>query len=197
MWPGASSGTTAVLRTSKTAGEPAAPPPRQSGDYYLCAGQITPYKKIEIAVEACTRMGKPLVVIVRAPTGPAAPGSPSVEPRRSTTRPAHHFAHCKALLFPGVEDFGIVPLEVTASGGRSRFAKGGALETVVEEAPPLLQRSIGRCRNRCDGAFEAMKDSFVRTCCRRTPVPSIPRSLGLDGRTHRLAGRRSPAPWAI
>ena len=106
------------------------------GDYYLCAGQITPYKKIEIAVEACSRMGRRLVVIgsgagpaLRRLAGPAVKFLGAVDDATMT----HHFAHCKALLFPGVEDFGIVPLEVMASGRPViAFAKGGALETVID-----------------------------------------------------------------
>jgi len=114
----------------------------QAGDYYLCAGQITPYKKIEIAVEACSRLGRHLVVIGAGVT-PALQrlAGPTVEflgPVDDATM-AHHFAHCKALLFPGVEDFGIVPLEVMASGRPViAFAQGGALETVVEDSTGLF-----------------------------------------------------------
>ncbi|MDM0113958.1 glycosyltransferase [Variovorax sp. J22R133] len=117
-------------------------PVAQAGDYYLCAGQITPYKRIDIAVEACTRMGKPLVVIgggaspaLRRLAGPTVEFLGAVDDATMT----HHFAHCKALLFPGVEDFGIVPLEVTASGRPViAYAKGGALETVVEGSTGLF-----------------------------------------------------------
>lgn len=106
------------------------------GDYYLCAGQITPYKKIEIAVEACTRLGKRLIVLgagatpsLRRLAGPKVEFLGAVDDATMN----HHFANCKALLFPGVEDFGIVPLEVMASGRPViAFGKGGALETVVD-----------------------------------------------------------------
>ncbi|HYP85725.1 glycosyltransferase [Variovorax sp.] len=114
----------------------------QAGDYYLCAGQITPYKKIEIAVEACSRMGRRLIVIGSG-ASPALQrlAGPTVEflGRVDDKTMAHHFAHCKALLFPGVEDFGIVPLEVMASGRPViAFAKGGALETVVDGSTGLF-----------------------------------------------------------
>jgi len=136
-----------------------------AGDYYLCAGQITPYKKVEIAVQACSRMGRQLVVI-GAGAGPALRrlAGPTVEflGKVDDATMAHHFAHCKALLFPGVEDFGIVPLEVMASGRPViAFAKGGALETVVdgstglffhEQSADALIEAIGR--------FEAAADSF-------------------------------------
>ncbi|MGI4777619.1 MAG: glycosyltransferase [Janthinobacterium lividum] len=111
-------------------------PAADHGDFYLCAGQITPYKKIELAVEACTRLNKKLVVMgagataaLRRIAGPTVRFLGAVDDATMT----HHFARCKALLFPGVEDFGIVPLEVMASGRPViAFAKGGALETVVE-----------------------------------------------------------------
>ena len=111
-------------------------PATDVGDYYLCAGQITPYKKVELAVEACTRMGRRLVVIGSG-VSPALRrlAGPTVEflgPVDDATM-VHHFAHCKALLYPGIEDFGIVPLEVMASGRPViAFAQGGALETIVD-----------------------------------------------------------------
>ncbi len=104
--------------------------------YYLCAGQITPYKKIELAVEACTRLNLPLVVLGSGATpalkklaGPTVTFLGAVDDQTM----ARHFAQCRALLFPGVEDFGIVPLEVQASGRPViAFARGGALETVKD-----------------------------------------------------------------
>lgn len=105
-------------------------------DYYLCAGQITPYKKIELAVAACTQLCLPLVVIgegasakLKQAAGPTVRFLGAV----SDSEMEEHFAACRALLYPGVEDFGIVPLEVMASGRPVvAFGRGGALETVVE-----------------------------------------------------------------
>ena len=126
-------------------------------DYYLCAGQITPYKKIELAVTACTRLNLPLVVIgdgasakLKQSAGPTVQFLGGVSNAEMET----HFSNCKALLYPGVEDFGIVPLEVMASGRPViAFGRGGALETVVdgktglffhEQTPESLMAAITR-----------------------------------------------------
>jgi len=109
---------------------------------YLCAGQITPYKKIELAVEAFNRMGKRLDVIgagasekLKALAGPTVRFLGPV----SDVEMERRLARCQALIFPGVEDFGIVPLEVMASGRPVlAFARGGATETVIDGTTGLL-----------------------------------------------------------
>lgn len=133
------------------------------GDYYLCAGQITPYKRIDIAVDAFTKMGKPLVVIgsgasaeLKKKAGPNVQFLGAVDDATM----AHHFARCKALIFPGVEDFGIVPLEVMASGRPViAFARGGAVETVIdgktgvlftEQTSESLIEAVGRLEHQND-----------------------------------------------
>ena len=111
-------------------------PAEAPDDYYLCAGQITPYKRIDIAIEACTRMNKRLIIIgsgasheMKRLAGPTITFLDKVDDEAM----ARYFRNCRALLFPGVEDFGIVPLEVMASGRPVlAYRRGGAVETVVE-----------------------------------------------------------------
>lgn len=112
------------------------------GDAYLCAGQITPYKKIELAIEAFNRMGRRLDIIgdgasaqLKRMAGPGIRFLGAV----SDAEMERHLARCRALVFPGVEDFGIVPLEAMASGRPVlAFARGGAKETVIEGKTGLL-----------------------------------------------------------
>lgn len=113
-------------------------------DFYLCAGQVTPYKRIDLAVEAFNRMKRRLVVVgdgvseklVRM-AGPTVEFHGAV----SDEEMASYFRRCRGLIFPGVEDFGIVPLEVMASGRPVvAFARGGATETVIDGETGYLFR---------------------------------------------------------
>jgi len=177
----------------------------QPGDYYLCAGQITPYKKIELAVQACTALGRRLVVI----GGGASPAlrrmaGPTVEFLGAVDQPTmvHHFAHCRALLYPGVEDFGIVPLEAMASGRPViAFGKGGALDTVVDGSTGLFFHAQS-----VDGLvaaierFEALPDGTFRPevlqAHARTFDTSIFKARLAEVIQQLLAGNERPAPRA-
>ncbi len=105
-------------------------------DYYLMVGELVAYKRPELAVEAFNRMKRKLVVIgggemldhLRKIAGPTV----SVLGAQPFDALRHHYARCRALLFPGEEDFGIVPLEAMASGRPViAYGRGGATETVV------------------------------------------------------------------
>ncbi|MEO7969933.1 MAG: glycosyltransferase [bacterium] len=112
------------------------PDPRQE-DYYLVLSRLVPYKRIDLAIEACTKLNRKLVVIGdgpdRARLEKIAGPSISFLGRQSDEAVARHAARCRALLFPGEEDFGMTPLEVNAAGRPViAFRAGGALETVIE-----------------------------------------------------------------
>ncbi len=110
------------------------------GEHFLCAGRLVSYKKTELMVRACVRMGRKLRV---AGTGPeeaklrkiAGPGITFLG-ELSTEELWWEYASCRALLFAADEDFGMVPLEAQACGRPViAYGKGGTLETVRGYGP--------------------------------------------------------------
>ena len=113
--------------------------------YYLYAGELRDYKRPDLAVKACMRMNRRLVVIGNGSLGgelKRASGNSSgivFLGRVSDEDLRFAFAHAKALIFPGMEDFGMIPVEAQAAGTPViAFGRGGALETVVNGETGLL-----------------------------------------------------------
>lgn len=109
----------------------------QIGDYYLVLSRLVPYKRIDLAIEACNRLGRRLVIIGDGPDRERLKklAGPKIEflGRQPDTQINQYASRCRALLFPGEEDFGMVPLEVNAAGRPViAFRGGGAIETVVD-----------------------------------------------------------------
>jgi len=106
-------------------------------DYYLVLSRLVPYKRIDLAIEACNRLGRRLVIIGDGPDRArleklAGPQTQFLG-RQSDSQVNHYASRCRALLFTGEEDFGMVPLEVNAAGRPViAFRGGGAMETVVD-----------------------------------------------------------------
>ena len=105
-------------------------------DYFLVVSRLAPYKRIDLAIKACTELGLRLKIIGSGRDRAALErmAGPTVEflgwQEDDVVR--HHFASCKALIFPGEEDFGITPVETQAAGRPViAFAGGGALDTVI------------------------------------------------------------------
>jgi glycosyltransferase involved in cell wall biosynthesis len=113
-------------------------------EHYLCAGRLVSYKKTELMIEGCARMGRPLRI---AGTGPeearlrrlaASLAGAQVAFLGELSQEAlwREYAECRALLFAADEDFGMVPLEAQACGRPViAFGKGGSLETVRGVGP--------------------------------------------------------------
>lgn len=106
-------------------------------DYYLVLSRLVPYKRIDLAIEACKRMDRRLVIIGDGPDRARleALAGPRTEflGRQPDQQVNQYASRCRALLFPGEEDFGMVPLEVNASGRPViAYRGGGAIETVID-----------------------------------------------------------------
>jgi len=109
-------------------------------DYYLVVSAFAPYKRVDLAVEACNRTRRPLKIIgtgqdecrLRKKVGP----SVELLGWQPDQVVREYFQRCRALIFPGEEDFGIVPLEAMACGKPViAYGKGGVLDTVIPLTP--------------------------------------------------------------
>ncbi len=111
-------------------------PGSREGEYYLVVSAFAPYKKVDVAVEAFNRLGRPLKVVGHGQDFERVRrlGKSNVEflGWQDDSTLAELYAGCRAFIFPGVEDFGITPLEAQASGRPViALGEGGVLETVV------------------------------------------------------------------
>lgn len=114
---------------------------RAPEDWYLIVSALAPYKRVEHAIEACARMNRPLKIIgsgteSKALTQFAREKKASVEFLGFLTDDelADYYSRAKALLFPGIEDFGIVPVESISAGCPVlAFAQGGILDSMRNE----------------------------------------------------------------
>jgi len=153
------------------------PAPVRREDYYLAFSAFAPYKRVDLAIDACNRLGRRLVVIgsgqdaarLRAKAGPTVEflGWQSDEQIRA------HLRTCQALLFPGEEDFGIVPVEAMACGAPViAYGQGGATETVVPPGAGREPTGLWFAEQTVDcladtiTAFEAQRGDFAPAAAR-------------------------------
>lgn len=111
-------------------------PAEEIGEHFLVVSRLVGYKRIDLAIEACNRLQVPLRVVGVGPERRALRrlAGPTIQflGRLPDGRVAQEYARCRALIFPGEEDFGLTPVECMASGRPVvAFGRGGALETVT------------------------------------------------------------------
>lgn len=142
--------------------------PRGEDGYYLYLGRVIPYKRPDLAVAACRRLGRRLIV---AGGGRAAGrlhdlAGPDTEFRGEVTDDEVRalLAGARALLFPGEEDFGIVPVEAQAAGTPViAYGVGGARESVIDgETGVLFDEQSEEALARAIERFEASSFAEAR-----------------------------------
>ncbi|MGH2865509.1 MAG: glycosyltransferase [Solirubrobacteraceae bacterium] len=116
---------------------------REPDGRYLVFGRVVPYKRVDLAVAACARLGRSLDVAGdgRALDATRALGADGISFLGKVSEPARDrlLAGARALLFPGEEDFGIVPVEAQAAGlPVIAYGVGGASESVLDGRTGVL-----------------------------------------------------------
>ncbi len=147
-------------------GVPAELPPRRPEDFYLVLAEQVEYKRTDLAIAACNRLGRRLKVIgdgpLRQRMARAAGASVEVLGWQPDQVVREHFARCRALLFCGEEDFGLVPVEAMGWGVPViAYSGGGALETVADgQTGVLFARQTVPDVIAAIGRFESMESQF-------------------------------------
>jgi glycosyltransferase involved in cell wall biosynthesis len=148
---------------------------RAPEDWFLVVSALVPYKRVDQAIRACARLGRPLKIV----------GSgPEVETLRrlagqlganiefvgfaSDEDLVEYYCRAKALLFPGVEDFGIVPVEAIAAGCPViAFEKGGILDSMTEETAIFYSHQTAEGLMAAIQSFESNESRFDEAALRR------------------------------
>jgi glycosyltransferase involved in cell wall biosynthesis len=147
-------------------------------DYYLALSAFAPYKRLDLAVDACNRLRKKLIIIGAGQDAKRlqALAGPTIRFLGWQTDNAirDHLRRCRALIFPGEEDFGIVPVEAQACGAPViAFGKGGATETVLplgglhEPTGLWFEEQSTECLIETLRQFESSADAFHPPAVRR------------------------------
>ncbi len=139
-------------------------------NYFLIVSRLTPYKKIDVAIEAFNKLELPLVIIGdggdRKRLEKMAEKNIKFLGFQPEEKIAEYYQNCQAFIFPGEDDFGITPVEAMSFGKPVlAYRKGGALETIIEgetgeffddPIPEILADGVRRIKNNCD-SYDAEK----------------------------------------
>lgn len=155
-----------------------------TGAYDLIVSALVPYKRVDLAVRVYSRLNRPLKVVgvggcaeeLRRLAGP----SVEILGRRSDAEVLQLYRGCRALVFPGEEDYGIVPLEAEACGKPVlAYAKGGALETVRKDVCGVFF---------AEQTEDALEDAIARSLTTRFDARDIRRHAEAFGPVQFLEG---------
>ena len=171
------------------------------GDYYLVLARLVGYRRIDVAVRAFNQLGQKLVIVGDGPDRAQlqAMAGPSISflGRVSDQEAKHYLENCRALIFPGLEDFGTVSLEALAAGRPViAYGAGIALETLEpgvtavlfdEQTPESLAEAVLRSQKLSwdsqtirgkvlsfgrERFLQEMKD-YIRAAYREGPVKTV------------------------
>jgi glycosyltransferase involved in cell wall biosynthesis len=152
-------------------------------DYHLIVSALVPYKRIDLAIDAAVGAGKKLAIIGGGPLLESlrARGGPNVTFHGAVSRATivEMLARARSLILPGIEDFGITPLEAMALGTPVvAFGEGGVLDSVVDGQTGIFFReptaaALGKALEAAEsrawdrGAIRARAAAFTREHFRR------------------------------
>lgn len=137
--------------------------PADGGAFFLLVSRLVPYKRVDLAIEAFNRLGRPLVVVGDGPEAPRlrSLAGPTIRFAGTVSDAAlrGYYRQCRGLIFPGIEDFGLTPVEAQACGRPViAYAEGGLLESVREGVSGLFFREpTAQALVECVRAFEGRR----------------------------------------
>jgi glycosyltransferase involved in cell wall biosynthesis len=144
-----------------------------SEDFYLSVGQLVAYKRADLLVEAFNASGKPLIIIgegaLLSRLRTLAKPNVRLLGWQSSAVIRDHYRRCKAVVLPGAEDFGIVPVEAMACGKPVvAYGYGGAMETVIDGLSGVLfTEQTTESLNQAIERLDSLAGQFDRTAIRR------------------------------
>ncbi len=148
---------------------------RQPEDWFLVVSALVPYKRVDHAIRACARLDRPLKIVGSGPDteklrrlardlGAKVDFAGFADDEQLTS----YYLRAKALLFPGVEDFGIVPVEAIAAGCPViAFKKGGILDSMTEQTAVFYKEQTEDGLSEGIRRFEATQSRFDEAILRQ------------------------------
>ncbi len=173
---------------------------RAPGAGYLVVSALVPYKRVDHAIRACHRLGRKLTVVGKGPEAArlqalARELGAEVEFTGFATdeQLGRFYGEARALLFPGVEDFGIVPVEAIACGCPViALAEGGILDSMTPDTAVFFTEPSPEALERAMVAFEALTGEFAPSAL-RARAARFSEAAFIERFREILAGARIPA----